>query len=357
MIQRIIVVDDVEVNRELLKNILEDEYMVELAEDGQQALQKLEEYQKETAVVLLDLQMPKMDGYAVIAEMKKRGWMRRIPILVISGEYTVEVENQCFELGVSDFIHKPFEGSIVRKRITNAVELFSYKNQLEQKVEEQEKALKRQSHIIQMQEEQLRKAKPFSRLMMEYRAAIMEVETKLKVLNEEFSQEYNRNPFESIKSRLKSPSSIFEKLARKGFPVTVESIRENLTDVAGVRVICSFPDDIYRLAELFTSQDDIFLVREKDYIKAPKPNGYRSLHLILNVPIFLSDKKEYMKVELQFRTIAMDFWASLEHKLKYKKDVADTDEIVGQLKACADSIEELDYQMQEIRNKIDKSRE
>ena len=355
--QRIIVVDDVEINRELLKNILEDDYKVELAEDGQQALQKLEEYQRETAVVLLDLHMPGMDGYAVIAEMKNRGWMRRIPILVISGEFTVEAENQCFELGVSDFIHKPFEGSIVRKRIRNAVELFSYKNQLEQKVQEQEKALKRQSHIIQMQEEQLRKAKPFSRLMMEYRAAIMEVETKLKVLNEEFSQEYNRNPFESIKSRLKSPSSIFEKLARKGFPVTVESIRENLTDVAGVRVICSFPDDIYRLAELFTSQDDIFLVRETDYIKAPKPNGYRSLHLILNVPIFLSDKKEYMKVELQFRTIAMDFWASLEHKLKYKKDVGDADEIVRQLKACADSIEELDYQMQEIRNKIDKSRE
>ncbi|TGY91079.1 response regulator [Petralouisia muris] len=355
--QRIIVVDDVEINRELLKNILKDEYIVETAEDGQQALQKIEKYQKETAVLLLDLQMPKVDGYAVIAEMRKNGWMRQIPVLVISGEFAVEVENLCFELGVSDFIHKPFEGTIVRNRIRNAVELFSYKKQLEQKVEEQEKALKRQSHIIQMQEEQLRKAKPFSKLMMEYRAAIMEVETKLKVLNEEFSQEYNRNPFESIKSRLKSPSSIFEKLARKGFPVTVESIRENLNDVAGVRVICSFPDDIYRLAQLFTSQDDIYLVREKDYIKAPKPNGYRSLHLILNVPIFLSDKKEYMKVELQFRTIAMDFWASLEHKLKYKKDVDDTDEIVGRLKACADSIEALDYQMQEIRNQIDRSRE
>lgn len=233
MMQRIIVVDDVEINRELLKNILKDDYIIELAEDGQQALQKLEAYQKETVVVLLDLQMPKMDGYAVIAEMKKRGWIRRIPILVISGELAVEVENQCFELGVFDFVHKPFESSVVKNRIKNAVELFSYKNQLEQKVEEQEKALKRQSHIIQMQEEQLRKAKSFSRLMMEYRAAIMEVETKLKVLNEEFSQEYNRNPFESIKSRLKSPSSIFEKLERKGFPVTVESIRENLTDVAG----------------------------------------------------------------------------------------------------------------------------
>ena len=355
--QRIIVADDVELNREILRSMLEDDYIVEVAKDGEQAIRKLREYYRETAVVLLDLQMPHTDGFAVIDEMKGKGWIKKIPVLVISGDYAVEVENRCFEMGVADFIHKPFEGSIVRERIRNAVELFSYKNQLEQKVQEQEKALKRQSHIIQMQEEQLRKAKPFSRLMMEYRAAIMEVETKLKVLNEEFSQEYNRNPFESIKSRLKSPSSIFEKLARKGFPVTVESIRENLTDVAGVRVICSFPDDIYRLAELFTSQDDIFLVREKDYIKAPKPNGYRSLHLILNVPIFLSDKKEYMKVELQFRTIAMDFWASLEHKLKYKKDVGDADEIVRQLKACADSIEELDYQMQEIRNKIDKSRE
>ena len=124
-------------------------------------------------------------------------------------------------------------------------------------------------------------------------------------------------------------------------------------DVAGVRVICSFPDDIYRLAELFTRQDDIVLLREKDYIKHPKLNGYRSLHLILSVPIFLSGGKKNMNVEMQFRTIAMDFWASLEHKLKYKKDVDDADEIVSQLKACADSIETLDYQMQEIRNRID----
>ncbi|MEY8337556.1 GTP pyrophosphokinase family protein [Lachnospiraceae bacterium 62-35] len=229
------------------------------------------------------------------------------------------------------------------------MELFAYKNRLEQKIEEQEE-------IIRIQEEKLRDAKDFNRLMMEYRFAIMEVETKLKVLNEEFSQEYNRNPFESIKSRLKSPASIYEKLKRKGFPVTVESIRENLTDMAGLRVICSFPDDIYRLAELFIKQDDITLLQKKDYIKHPKPNGYRSLHLIAEVPIFLSNEKKYMKVEVQFRTIAMDFWASLEHKLKYKKDVDNTDEIECQLKSCADSIEALDYQMQEIRNKIDNSR-
>lgn len=354
--QRIIVVDDIEINREVLCHMLQDDYVVEMAEDGQEALEKLQKYHKETAVLLLDLLMPKVDGFAVIEEMRKNGWMKKIPVLIISGEYAVEIENKCFELGAADFIHKPFESSIVRNRIRNAVELFSYKNQLEQRIEEQEETLRKQSNIIQRQADELRRVKSFNRLMMKYRAAIMEVETRMQVLNEDFSHEYNRNPFESIKSRLKSPSSIYEKLARKGFPITVESIRENLTDVAGLRVICSFPDDIYRLADLFTRQDDISLVRKKDYIENPKPNGYRSLHLILSVPIFLSHKKEYMKVEVQFRTIAMDFWASLEHKLKYKKDVNDTDEIVGQLRACADSIEELDYQMQEIRDKIDRSR-
>ena len=188
--------------------------------------------------------------------------------------------------------------------------------------------------------------------MMEYRFAIMEVETRLKVLNEEFSHKYKRNPFESIKSRLKSPESIYEKLERKGYPVTMENIREHLTDIAGLRVICSFPDDIYRLAELLIKQDDIILLRKKDYIEAPKANGYRSLHLILSVPVFLPDEKKYMKAEVQFRTIAMDFWASLEHKLKYKKDIDGTDEIELQLKECADSIELLDYRMQEIRDKI-----
>ena len=172
------------------------------------------------------------------------------------------------------------------------------------------------------------------------------------MLNEEFSQVYNRNPFESIKSRLKTPTSIYAKMAYKGYPVTVESIREHLTDVAGLRVICSFPDDIYRLADLLVKQDDFILLRKKDYISNPKDNGYRSLHLILSVPIFLSNEKKYMKAEVQFRTIAMDFWASLEHKLKYKKDVENTEEIERKLRACADSIEALDYQMQDIRDKI-----
>ncbi len=354
--QRILVVDDAEVNRNLLYNILEDDYTIDMAENGELALQKLEERQNETAALLLDLRMPKMDGFAVIAEMRKKGWMHKIPVLIISGEYSVEVENKCFELGVSDFIRKPFVSSIVKNRLKNTIDLFVSKNQLEMKVEEQEETLKRQDEIIRIQAEKLRETKFFNKMMMEYRFAIMEIETRLKALNGEFSQEYNRNPFESIKSRLKTPESIYEKLERKGHPVTLEGITEYLTDVAGVRVICSFPDDIYRLARLLTMQDDIILLREKDYIKNPKPNGYRSLHLIVSVPIFLSSGKKNMKVEVQFRTIAMDFWASLEHKLKYKKDVDETDEIVGQLKVCADSIETLDYQMQEIRNRIDRTK-
>ena len=204
--------------------------------------------------------------------------------------------------------------------------------------------------------ELLEEAKPFINLMMQYQCAIMEVETKLKVLNAEFSQEYNRNPFESIKSRLKSPMSIFEKLKKKELPVTVENIEKYLSDVAGVRVICSFPDDIYRLADLLSRQDDIEVINRKDYIKNPKPNGYRSLHVILSTPIFLSKEKKFMRVEVQFRTIAMDFWASLEHKLKYKKNVEDGEAIARELKNCSDFIEALDYQMQGIRDRIDNAK-
>ncbi|MDE6219316.1 MAG: response regulator [Lachnospiraceae bacterium] len=353
--QKILVVDDAEMNRELLREMLETDYAVEMAENGEQALQKLYEHHDELAALLLDLQMPKTDGFAVIAEMIKSSWMDSIPVLIISSENAVEVENRCFELGVSDFIHRPFVDSIVRNRVKNTIELFNCKNQLEKKIERQSETLKKQEQIIRIQAEQLSTAETFSRLMMEYQSAIMEVETRLKVLNAMFSEEYKRNPFESIKSRLKKPESIYRKLVRKDFPVTIENIKEYVADVAGLRVICSFPDDIYRLAELLLKQDDIILLKEKDYIKMPKSNGYRSLHLILSVPVFLPDEKKYVKVEVQFRTIAMDFWASLEHKLKYKKSIDNTEEIENQLKACADSIEALDYQMQEIRDKIDYS--
>ncbi len=354
--QKILVVDDAAINRDLLYEMLKSDYQVELAEDGGEALAKLQREWKEIAAVLLDLHMPGMDGFQVIQDIRRRGLIRKIPVLVITSEDTAEAESRCLELGVSDFIHKPFERTVIRSRARKAMGLFSHRNRLEQTVEKQAEALKKQDHIIQVQEEKLKAEKAFERLMLEYQAAIMEVETRLKVLNAEFSQEYNRNPFESIKSRLKTPASIYEKLERKGYPVTVESIREHLRDVAGLRVICSFPDDIYRLAELLIQQDDIILLRSKDYIKNPKSNGYRSLHLILSVPIFLSNEKKYMNAEVQFRTIAMDFWASVDHKLKYKKDIDNTEEIVRLLKACADSIEALDYQMQEIRNKIDSAK-
>ena len=170
--------------------------------------------------------------------------------------------------------------------------------------------------------------KPFSELIMRYKCAMLEVRTKLDVLNTQLSLENDRNPFESISCRIKSVPSILEKLERKGLPLTSEAIEQNLNDVAGIRVICSFPDDIYVLADRLCSQDDLRLLEKKDYIKNPKPNGYRSLHLIVEIPIFLMDGKKYMRVEVQFRTIAMEFWASLEHKLKYKKDIpGDSDDI------------------------------
>lgn len=194
---------------------------------------------------------------------------------------------------------------------------------------------------------------PFNRLMMMYRCASMEIETKLKVLNEEFSLHHNRNPIETIKTRIKAPLSILEKTKRKNIPFTVQGLEQNMFDIAGIRVICSFPDDIYTVRNLLLQQDDIRLHAEKDYIKNPKPNGYRSLHLILEVPIFLAEEKKPMKVEVQLRTIAMDCWASLDHKLKYKQNVENADEIAAKLKKCADISNELDFRMQEIRREID----
>lgn len=203
-------------------------------------------------------------------------------------------------------------------------------------------------------EEILQQSRPFVRLMNQYQSAIMEMETKLKVLDSEFSMEYDRNPFESIKSRLKSPVSIFKKLRNKGLDITVENIERNLYDVAGVRVICSFEEDIYKLMELLLRQDDIKLIRKKDYIRKPKTNGYRSLHLILEIPIFQAAGPKKMYVEVQFRTIAMDFWASLDHKLRYKKDITNSEEIAAELKECADAIARLDMKMQDIRHRIDR---
>ena len=183
----------------------------------------------------------------------------------------------------------------------------------------------------------------------------MEVETKFKVLSEELSLEYDRNPIETIKTRLKSLESITDKLISRNLKLTVENIENHIFDVAGVRVICGFPSDIYTLADAFLNQDDITLLERKDYIKNPKPNGYRSLHLIIEIPIFLHDQKRYMKVEVQFRTISMDWWASLEHKIRYKKDVSVPQDIAEELFQCAEYAAKLDCRMEQIQKAISDS--
>lgn len=196
----------------------------------------------------------------------------------------------------------------------------------------------------------------FQELMAYYRCAIMEVETKFNVLNTELSLKYDRNPIETIKSRLKSAESIIEKMQRKKIPFDVKAIEKEMSDIAGIRVICAFPEDIYLIAEYFLRQDDIFLIRKKDYISEPKANGYRSLHLIVETPIFLHDQKRMMKVEVQLRTIAMDFWASLEHRIYYKKG-QDDQELRRELKECAEVSAALDLRMQAIRGQIDSEHE
>lgn len=192
----------------------------------------------------------------------------------------------------------------------------------------------------------------YHELMIHYYCAIREVTTKLEILNDELRFKNKRNPIEDIRSRVKSPKSVAKKLEKKGLELTIPNITENLNDVAGVRVICSFVDDIFDVAKMLTSQDDITLIETKNYIKFPKENGYRSLHLVLEVPIFLSGGKKPMRVEVQIRTIAMDFWASLEHQLKYKKNIPNAEEISLELKECADIIAATDLRMQDIRDKI-----
>ena len=192
----------------------------------------------------------------------------------------------------------------------------------------------------------------FKMLMTYYECAILEVKTKLDVLNKEFQANELRNPIETIKTRIKSPASIMEKLERKGFELSIQSIKDNLDDVAGIRVICSFVDDIYKVADMLTNQDDIKILSKKDYIKNPKKNGYRSLHLVVEIPIFLSNEKKPMRVEVQIRTIAMDFWASLEHEIHYKKFSNSNVEAVKQLTECADVIYETDMKMLKIRKNL-----
>ena len=195
-------------------------------------------------------------------------------------------------------------------------------------------------------------ANKFEEAMLYNSCAIREIQTKLEILNDGLSLKTKRNPIGSISSRLKAPQSIIGKLRRNGYPITVESMEENLNDVAGVRVICSFIEDIYNVADMLTMQDDIKVIIRKDYIKHPKENGYRSLHLIVEVPIFLSEKSLIRRVEVQIRTMAMDFWASLEHQVKYKKGIPDAGKIGEELAECANIIAKTDQKMQDIYHKI-----
>jgi putative GTP pyrophosphokinase len=200
--------------------------------------------------------------------------------------------------------------------------------------------------------EMIEQFQDFQTFMMMYNCAIKEVRTKFEVLNDELSVTNKRNPIQMIKSRVKKPLSIVNKLKRKNFEMSMTSILDNINDVAGVRVICGFPGDIYRLAEAFLSQDDVELIERKDYIENPKRNGYRSLHLIVTVPIYLHDKKKLMRVEVQFRTIAMDWWASLEHQIRYKKEVAVTKDDAKELRDCAEQAALLDYRMEQLYKSI-----
>ena len=195
-------------------------------------------------------------------------------------------------------------------------------------------------------------AAPYREMMSFYTCAMMEVETKFRVLSEDLSFSFERNPIETIHTRLKSPESIMNKLIRREIPLSIESIEENIHDIAGVRVVCTFQSDIYMLAESFLNQDDVTLIQRKDYFQNPKPNGYRSLHLIVSVPIFLHNEKKSMKVEVQLRTLAMDLWASTEHKIRYKKDIYVSPEDSRALLECAQGCSEIDRKLEQIYHNV-----
>lgn len=198
----------------------------------------------------------------------------------------------------------------------------------------------------------LKSSYPYQKLIAEHECALLEVETKLKVLNVEFSVRKEGNPIESIKSRIKTPISLISKLKRRGIALTKKDIEENIFDIAGIRVICHFVDDVYSIIESLKAQYDLKIFEEKDYIKNPKPNGYRSYHLIVEIPIFLYEKMIYRKVEIQFRTIGMDFWATIEHKIRYKKDIDNTEKIQELLLECAKLSADLDDKMRNVKNLI-----
>ncbi|MGN1386386.1 MAG: GTP pyrophosphokinase family protein [Bacillus sp. (in: firmicutes)] len=200
--------------------------------------------------------------------------------------------------------------------------------------------------------------KELTRFLMTYKCAMDEIETKINVLKQEFQHIHEYNPIEHVSSRLKSPESIIQKMYRKHEKiVSIDELKENIKDIAGVRIICSFISDIYRISDMIQKQKDVELVSLKDYIKNPKPNGYRSLHLILKIPVFMSDREEHVYVELQIRTMAMDFWASLEHKIYYKYQNDIPNHMLEELKEAASTASELDKKMEKLHKEIGKIKE
>ncbi|WP_183086133.1 GTP pyrophosphokinase [Mycetocola tolaasinivorans] len=191
-----------------------------------------------------------------------------------------------------------------------------------------------------------------TRMMMAYRFGLDEISTKIKILRDEFTYVHDYNPIEHVSSRVKSPASIIEKAKRRGIEPTVEALRREVRDIAGIRITCSFVPDIYTVADLITNQQDVTVIEVRDYIKNPKPNGYQSLHVLVEVPVFLSDRVEAVPVEIQIRTVAMDFWASLEHKIYYKFEKDVPSDVLAELKEAAETAAALDRKMLRLREQV-----
>lgn len=212
------------------------------------------------------------------------------------------------------------------------------------------KILYKQAVAEQINSEQMLTAlEGFASIRHIYSSAVKEITTKLEILDEEFHTRFDHNPIHHIESRLKSPISIARKLEKKGYDISIASATKNLQDIAGVRIICHYLEDVYRMADMLLGQSDVTLIVKKDYIKNPKPNGYRSLHLTVSVPVFLSDCVKDVPVEVQIRTIGMDFWASLDHELRYKAH-STPDDAVTRLRNCAEEMARLDREMQSVRS-------
>ncbi|MBP3372007.1 MAG: GTP pyrophosphokinase family protein [Clostridia bacterium] len=214
-----------------------------------------------------------------------------------------------------------------------------------------------QKAVQNTQENSAINMRKFAVQMQVYRAAIKEVQTKLEILDDAFNVQFEHNPIHHIESRLKSPASIIQKLERKGLPVNSDSVAIGVQDIAGIRVICNYIDDVWRVEQLLLEQDDVTLVKRKDYINNPKDNGYRSLHLIVSIPIFLTGGRKDTLVEVQIRTIAMDMWASLEHKLYYKSDSNIPENLLKRMNACSDALHLIDQEMLNIHQQIQKKNE